>query len=158
MINYIINSFMRKNGGFTLIELLVVVAIIGILAGIAFVSISEARLSAYDTQIRSELSQIRSNAEQYYYRDGTYEGYDDDGADSGWDRVKGQIPGCSADQLPDGADEEYQIAVDSQAYAAWAPLCSEEVYYCVDSTGAADNFDGNPTTNGNFSCEDVFSD
>ena len=66
---------MKTERGFTLIELLVVVAIIGILSGIAFVSISGARESAYDTQIKSELSQVRSSAEMYYYDiGGTYGG------------------------------------------------------------------------------------
>ena len=141
---------MKNQKGFTLIELLVVVAIIGILSGIAFVSISRARQSAYDAQIRSELSQIRSNAEQFYYGsgDGSYHGYHDS---SGWRRIQGEIPGCSIAILEqdsnmrsvsadydDGDDfESYQLYIDgatdanpdgdqyAQSYAAWAPLCGE---------------------------------
>ncbi len=136
---------MKNQKGFTLIELLVVIAIIGILSGIAFVSISGAREGAYDTQIRSELSQIRSNAEQYYYDPlggrGSYENYD---TSSGWENIKDQIPPCSVAYLPDAVDSEYQISISDnfQRYAAWAPLCapSEDdnvVYYCIDSDGNA---------------------
>ena len=173
---------MKNQKGFTLIELLVVVAIIGILSGIAFVSISGARESAYDTQIRSELSQIRSNAEQYYYGQGsgTYSGYDSD-TNAGWDNIKGEIPACSvAMMLGDAADavveagteEEYQISIEdgdyAQSYAAWAPLCGEEnefedpIYYCVDSDGNAGEYhqgDGTaaPDT-AETNCEDIFAE
>ncbi len=157
----------KENRGFTLIELLVVVAIIGILSGIAFISISGARESAFDTQIRSELSQIRSNAEQYYYsQGGTYnppndsdESYDQS---AGWDNIKGEIPPCSADLLDDGEDLEYQINVTNQHYVAWAPLCSETendtdpVFYCIDSEGNAGEYqtiDNENATN----CEDLFT-
>ncbi len=171
---------MNKQKGFTLIELLVVVAIIGILSGIAFVSISGARESAYDTQIRSELSQIRSNAEQYYYGDGdgSYDGYD---TSKGWEGIRGEIPACSASKQTvgtntgegDGIDAStYQITIEggstAQSYAAWAPLCGEEyedsstgtvhtVYYCADSEGnAGEYYEVDDTTA--TSCGDVFGD
>ena len=156
----------QRQRGFTLIELLVVVAIIGILSGIAFVSISGARESAYDTQIQSELSQIRSNAEQHYYdQGGTYGGGGVTGADpyddsEGWNRIKDQIPPCSVAHL-EGEENEYQISVGNQAYAAWAPLCAatededDPVYYCIDSDGNAGEYQGNPDDE-ETSCEDVF--
>ncbi|MGM0438977.1 MAG: type IV pilin protein [Patescibacteria group bacterium] len=150
---------MTNQKGFTLIELLVVVAIIGILSGIAFVSISGARESAYDTQIQSELSQIRSNAEQYYYDNGgTYAGYD---SSDGWSRIYGEIPMCSV-ALLEGTDpaEEYQISIEGQSYAAWAPLCAASegstVYYCVDSEGNAGEYEGTPDDS-QTSCENIFT-
>ena len=175
---------MKNRKGFTLIELLVVVAIIGILSGIAFVSISGARESAYDTQIQSELSQIRSNAEQHYYDQGGTYGPDVDGAQSyydsdGWVQIATEIPPCSIALLDvdnaygddSGAHEDltqesvYQISVGNQAYAAWAPLCAasdedEEdypVYYCIDSEGNAGEY-ASFSEGGGTSCDEVFGD
>ena len=48
--------------GFTLIELLIVIAIIGILAGTVFVSLSDETTSASDAVIKLGLSSIRSAA------------------------------------------------------------------------------------------------
>ncbi len=136
---------MKKEKGFTLIELLVVVAIIAILSGIAFISIQGARLRAFDTQIRSELSQIRSNAEMYYYEaEGEYGDYRNS---SGWETIKNKIPGCSQAILAEqGYDPSnvYQLEIEDvsnpQNYIAWAPLCSEDDgegarIYCVDARG-----------------------
>ncbi len=146
--------------------LIMLIIVVG-LSIIAYFSIDDARLSAYDTQIRSELSQIRSNAEQYYYRDGTYQGYDDV-ADSGWERIKGQIPDCSANILDDGDylsdGTSYQIAVYEDTYAAWAPLCAETrdgadfVSYCVDSEGTSDYFEGSPVNLEGEICAQVFGE
>ncbi len=165
---------MNKEKGFTLIELLVVIAIIGILSGIAFVSIRGARESAYDTQIRSELSQIRSNAEQYYYDSGgAYFGYEDH---DGWTNIAEQIPPCSVALLEDGGmegehsetTEEYQLTIEdsdqAQSYAAWAPLCADEtdggdtVYYCVDSDGDAGRYYGTGGTSvgTETDCDELF--
>ena len=167
---------MKNQKGFTLIELLVVVAIIGILSGIAFVSISGARESAYDTQIRSELSQIRSNAEQFYYGsgDGSYHGYD---TASGWENIQNEIPSCSVALLNSDASEavsvgttdfeSYQLNIEgadgpgdeyAQSYAAWAPLCGDRyedgadeyiIFYCADSEGnAGEYYDDDETMGG----------
>ncbi len=170
---------MNKEKGFTLIELLVVIAIIGILSGIAFVSIRGARESAYDTQIRSELSQIRSNAEQYYYDSGG--AYYEYSTSDGWTNLAEQIPPCSValqeagtntgDNSEDYTDfddatEVYQITIEdgeqAQSYAAWAPLCADdddgdEVYYCVDSDGDADRWTGFQDSS-ETDCEEIFDE
>ncbi|MGM0438976.1 MAG: type II secretion system protein [Patescibacteria group bacterium] len=142
---------MTNQKGFTLIELLVVVAIIGILSGIAFVSISGARESAYDTQIKSELSQVRSSAEMFYYDNGgTYGGnvtgvtaYNES---SNWNRIAGELPLCAAakhDSLGYAEPNTYQVEVDNQKYLAWAALCTnaneqgDTHWYCIDSNGNA---------------------
>ena len=169
------NLIMTKNKeGFTLIELLVVVAIIGILAGIAFLSISGARETAFDATIQSELSQVRSAAEQFYYDQGGT--YTPDGADAfdesdAWNRFATDIPPCSVDlmdlagiETTDADGEEYQIVVRNQAFAAWAPLCAASdgetaddlVYWCVDSTGDSGRYGGTIDTDDNWSCEDIF--
>ena len=148
---------MKNQKGFTLIELLVVIAIIAILSGIAFLSIRDARNAAFDTQIKSEVSQIRTNAEQYYYDDGSYTDY---ATTEGWGRIATEIPSCSQSFLETGinignnsddhsdiddATTVYQINTGARSYAAWAPLCSDStdsniIYYCVDSEGNAGEY------------------
>ena len=164
---------MNNKRGFTLIELLVVVAIIGILSGIAFVSISGARESAYDTQIKSELSQVRSSAEMHYYDQGgtygggnvgsQYQAYDDS---SGWERLAEELPPCSADvhsrpEVDYTNPNQYQIDVDNQRYLAWAALCTEADeagnphWYCIDSSGNALETMTDPADHeGSFTCPD----
>ena len=55
-----------KNKGFTLIELLVVVAIIGILSSVVLASLNGARTKGADAAIKSNLANIRAQAEMVY--------------------------------------------------------------------------------------------
>ncbi len=57
---------MKKNKGFTLIELLVVIAIIGILASVVLASLNTARAKGADAAIKSNLNNIRAQAELVY--------------------------------------------------------------------------------------------
>ena len=57
---------MNKNKGFTLIELLVVIAIIGILSSVVLASLNSARNKGADAAVKSNLSNIRAQAELYY--------------------------------------------------------------------------------------------
>jgi len=65
---------MKKNlkRGFTLIELLVVVAIIGLLASVVLASLNIARSKGSDAAVKSELDQMRSQAELNYDTCGCY--------------------------------------------------------------------------------------
>lgn len=58
---------MDNNKGFTLIELLVVVVIIGILAGLAIPRFSEARERAFRSSMMSDLRNVQTLQEQYYF-------------------------------------------------------------------------------------------
>ena len=60
---------MKKNKGFTLIELLVVIAIIGVLASVVLASLNTARNKGADAAVKSQLANMRAEAEVYY--DGT---------------------------------------------------------------------------------------
>jgi len=63
---------MRERQGFTLIELLVVIAIIGLLATMAVVSFSGARVKARDAKRISDMKQIYNAIELYYDEYGHY--------------------------------------------------------------------------------------
>lgn len=56
----------RLKRGFTLIELLVVIAIIGLLSSIVLASLNSARTKGTDAAIKSDLNNIRAQAELYY--------------------------------------------------------------------------------------------
>ena len=64
----------KAGAGFTLVELLVVITIIGILASIVLVSLSNARTKARDVAIQSSLREVRNAAELYYDTAKTYVG------------------------------------------------------------------------------------
>lgn len=61
-----------KNHGFTLIELLVAVAIVGILAGIAYPSYTQHVIKGRLVEATSQLSTSRVQLEQYYQDNRTY--------------------------------------------------------------------------------------
>jgi prepilin-type N-terminal cleavage/methylation domain-containing protein len=67
--------------GFTLIELLVVIAIIGILSSVVLASLTSARARSKDTAIKTQLAQVRSQAELFHTLHGSYIGVGVGGAD-----------------------------------------------------------------------------
>lgn len=60
--------------GFSLIELLVVIAIIGVLSSIVLASLNTARNKGSDAAVKSNLANIRAQAEIFYDTYGTYGG------------------------------------------------------------------------------------
>lgn len=58
--------------GFTLIELLIVVVIIGILAAIAIPKFTETKGKAYASSLKSDLKNLSSVQEDYFYYNETY--------------------------------------------------------------------------------------
>ncbi len=63
----------KFNKGFTLIELLVVIAIIGILSSVVLASLNTARGKGADAAIKSNLANIRAQAEILYDTNGVYD-------------------------------------------------------------------------------------
>jgi prepilin-type N-terminal cleavage/methylation domain-containing protein len=67
---------MRKQGGFTLLELMIVVAVIGILAMIAYPSYSDYVRRGKIAEATSTLMNVRSGMERFFLDNRTYAGSD----------------------------------------------------------------------------------
>ena len=115
--------------GFTLIELLVVIAIIGILASIVLVSLNDARNKGYDTEIKSEIAQIKNAMEICYDgNNGEYGTACDTAAELGTEAIT--PPGCSG--------TSYTITTGGQGYKILAQLCSDSTMtWCADGSGVS---------------------
>lgn len=66
---------MKKTAGFTLLELMVVVAIVGILAAVGIPQYRDYVLRSKLAEAYSNLSTLRSQAEQYFQDNRTYVGF-----------------------------------------------------------------------------------
>ncbi len=116
-----INTFKR---GFTLIELLVVIAIIGILASVVLASLNTARDKGEDAAARSNLNNIRAQAEIVYDNDSRT--YANVCADTQVARAV-----TEADSL---AGKNAECSDDPAGWAVQAELTTGN-FYCVDSSG-----------------------
>jgi prepilin-type N-terminal cleavage/methylation domain-containing protein len=63
---------MSNKRGFTLIELLIVVVIVGILAAFAVPKFQSTKGKAYTSSLRSDLRNLATAEEAYFYESGTY--------------------------------------------------------------------------------------
>jgi type IV pilus assembly protein PilE len=66
------NLMLKRQGGFTLIELMITVAVIGILAAIAFPSYQDSVRKSRRTDGKNALTQAVANMERYYTENNTY--------------------------------------------------------------------------------------
>ncbi len=122
----------RPTNGFTLIELLVVIAIIGILSSVVLASLRSARLKGADVAVKSNLINVRSQAELFYSTGSTYSGVCVNGG-------TGTIGiGVQAAILAGGEPSAVlntRCLDTPSAWAAWTKLKSDQTAgWCVDST------------------------
>lgn len=121
--------------GFTLIELLVVIAIIGILSSVVLASLNTARAKGADAAIKSNLNNIRAQAELSYDTNTNYSSVCTDA-----NVVKGVAAAASAagatwTSTSNNAAGMACLAA-SGTWVAFAPLKTSG-YWCVDNTGTA---------------------
>lgn len=135
--------YKNRSRGFTLIELLVVIAIIGVLSAVVLASLNTARNKGTDAAIKSNLAGARAEAEIFYDTPKSYEGAC---AVTGTNIIGDSV--VAADKAYDGSAPTYGDATAATAgngqchdsQNAWAAMTSLKAggYYCVDSTGAAE--------------------
>ncbi|MCX6754249.1 MAG: type II secretion system protein [Candidatus Nomurabacteria bacterium] len=142
---------MNKNKGFTLIELLVVIAIIGILSSVVLASLNTARTKGSDAAVKSNLSNMRAQAELQYNEYGCYTV---SGACNATTPAAVAAGACVATASTLFAQTNISSAITSALNAggglssckssvgggAWATIVQEKSAtksWCVDSTGAS---------------------
>ena len=128
---------------FTLIELLVVIAIIGILSSVVLASLNSARGKGADAAVKSNLANIRAQAELYYDNQ-TPNGYGASftaaacpGSGTSMFYADTQIRNAIAQAASAGGGAT-RCATDGTNYAISARLkTNTAAHWCIDSTGVA---------------------
>lgn len=128
--------------GFTLIELLVVIAIIGILSSVVLASLNSARSKGSDAAVKSNISNMRAEAELFYdstgggaYNGGT--GKDFCANDAAWQKVYTSLGGAS---------NVHCIATATTS--AMAGKLADNTWFCVDTAGTSATTSAGTVTNG----------
>ena len=155
----------KKTGsrGFTLIELLVVIAIIGILASVVLASLNTARNKGADAAIKSNLANIRAQAEIVYDGNNCYA--DGIASSSGCSTTAFGPAACAATadtlfaeptvqtawtaaRTASGGTSGLAACASTASQTAWAiavPLKTAGKGHCVDSTGVSKEIDNSGT-------------
>ena len=137
---------MKKNKGFTLIELLVVIAIIGILASVVLASLSSARNKGADAAIKSNLANMRAQAEIYL----------DSRADKTYTSFCSDPTYLSAKAAIQASNNNAAVncTADSNEWAISAVMKADNTkFWCVDYLGSSkEETATNATTDGSIKC------
>lgn len=103
----------REHQGFTLIELMIVVAIIGILAAVAYPSYQEYVRSSHRAEAQSALMGLAATMERHFTANNSYKGAGAGGGDTG-------APGIYYDQVPSGGGTAYyNLTIESASDTAF---------------------------------------
>lgn len=121
---------LKKSKGFTLIELMIVVAIIGILAAVAFPAYQDSVRKGKRSDGQAALMDIMAKQERYYTDNNTYTA---DLTDLGFE-----------------ANTDGDILSTEQWYALTAAACGSGIGSCVKLTGTAQ---GDQANDGNLTLD-----
>ena len=144
----------KFNRGFTLIELLVVIAIIGILSSVVLASLNTARAKGADAAVKSNLNNMRAQAEIVYDNIGNYSTVCADPnvvkAKAAAEAAGGAVGVCNnsaAATLP----ASWSLSVRMKSVDLFAAGSGTD-YWCVDSTGTSKLEDAALTSGANNTC------
>ena len=134
----------RFSKGFTLIELLVVIAIIGILSSVVLASLNTARGKGADAAIKSNLANIRAQAEIVYDTNQNYTGVCTNtnvAAQMNAANTAAGVAAAVSNTLTTGGSATQSVCHVDATGTGWAanvPLkTSNANSWCVDSAGAS---------------------
>ncbi|HYE22994.1 MAG TPA: type II secretion system protein [Candidatus Paceibacterota bacterium] len=134
-------SHANQPRGFTLIELLIVIAIIGILSATVLVSLNQTRVKARDALRQSDLRQVRTALEIYYFDNGRYP---TDGPNTRLGEISSSLvprymPKMPVDPTYGSGSSGYRYRSDSageQGYEILVNMETDSVTWCRQAGGA----------------------
>jgi type IV pilus assembly protein PilA len=121
----------RGMAGFTLIELLIVVVIIGILAAIAIPQFASTKERAFDGAAKSDLRNLMTAEESYFYDNGSYTAVSQSGAGSPLKDANGATMSPASQGISAGA------VTQGNGYVATAGHSSSTSWWCVNTDDGA---------------------
>ena len=138
----------HQQRGFTLIELMIVVAVIGILAAVAYPAYTDSVLKGRRAQGRTALAELMQQQERYMTQNNTYKAFDNADDDVPFKKYAGQSADpsylMSAEKCADDIEANECIKVvatpvHEDPAAGALTMTSTGVKSCVDGDGDDDS-------------------